>query len=305
MTRLLAMRKSRAFDPDATRPRPTHPTHPLLWTLRRELWEHRSLIFAPLAAVAVALSGFLVSAVGLPATMQASLAGTPSELKDAIRRPFDIAAVAIIATTSLAGLFYALGALNGERRDRSILFWKSLPVSDATAVLVKAAIPIALLPLVAFLLVLAAQAIMLLASTAILSASGVAIGPLWGSVPVLHRVHIIAWSIATLALWHAPIYAWALLVSGWARRMTLLWATLPPLAAIVFDRMASGRWHVASWFRDRLIGSLEAGIKPSATAEPQMAVIHFAASPGLWIGLAITAACLAAAVRLRRNIFNP
>ena len=45
-------------------------------------------------------------------------------------------------TAMVVGLFYCLDALNGERRDRSILFWKSLPVSDTTAVLAKASIPL-------------------------------------------------------------------------------------------------------------------------------------------------------------------
>ena len=61
-----------------------------------------------------------------------------------------MAARLIMGTTLLVAIFYCLGALHSERRDRSILFWKSLPVSDLTAVLAKATIPIVILPLLAF-----------------------------------------------------------------------------------------------------------------------------------------------------------
>ena len=61
-------------------------------------------------------------------------------------------------------MFYCLDALYGERRDRSILFWKSLPVSDLTTVLSKASIPIVVLPLLTFAVTVATQLIMLLSA---------------------------------------------------------------------------------------------------------------------------------------------
>ena len=64
-------------------------------------------------------------------------------------------------TAFLVGVFYCLDALHGERRDRSILFWKSLPVSDLTTVLAKASVPCRVLPPRAFALALATQLMLL------------------------------------------------------------------------------------------------------------------------------------------------
>ena len=76
------------------------------------------------------------------------------------------------AAAFVVGVFYCLDALHGERRDRSILFWKSLPVSDLTTVLSKASIPLVILPLITFAIVIATQLIMLLLSSAAMLISG-------------------------------------------------------------------------------------------------------------------------------------
>jgi ABC-2 type transport system permease protein len=113
-------------------------TRPFYWSVRRELWENRSIYIAPLAVAAVELFGFLISTITLPHRMRAVLALDPAEQRAAINMPYDIAAFLIILTAFFVGVFFCLDALHGERRDRSILFWKSLPVSDRTTVLSKA-----------------------------------------------------------------------------------------------------------------------------------------------------------------------
>ena len=66
----------------------------------------------------------------------------------------------IMLSTTLVAVFYCLDALYGERRDRSILFWRSLPVSDTVAVLTKASIPIVgILPLLTFVIAIAVDAV--------------------------------------------------------------------------------------------------------------------------------------------------
>ena len=82
-------------------------------------------------------------------------------------------------TTFVVGVFYCLDALHGERRDRSILFWKSLPVSDLTTVLSKASIPLVVLPLLTFAITVVTQWIMLLLSSAVLLGSGLSVATLW------------------------------------------------------------------------------------------------------------------------------
>jgi ABC-2 type transport system permease protein len=105
------------------------------------------------------------------------------------------------------------------------------------------------------------------------------------------------------ALWYAPIYGWLLLVSGWARRAPFLWATLPLLAIGVVEKIAFNTSHFAAMLANRISGDAAAVTVPGGLPMDPMTHLtlgHFLSSPGLWIGLALAAAFLATAVRLRR-----
>src|SRR5216684_9331723 len=125
-------------------------TRPFYWSVRRELWENRSICVAPLIVTIVVLFGFLVSTGGLPERRRAVLLLDPAKARAAIEMPYNVAAMMLIFTAFIVGVFYCLDALHGERRDRSILFWKSLSVSDLTTVLSKSIIPLVVLPAIAF-----------------------------------------------------------------------------------------------------------------------------------------------------------
>src|SRR5207247_1369319 len=144
--------------------------------------------------------------------------------------PYDITAIMLILTAFIVGVFYCLDALHGERRDRSILFWKSLPVSDFTTLLSKATIPLLVLPLVTFAIVIAAQLVMLLWTSVVLITHGMGPASTWTYFPLFQQSIILLYGLVAIALWHAPIYGWALLVSGMVRRATFLWAVLPLIA---------------------------------------------------------------------------
>ena len=152
---------------------------PFYWSVRRELWEHRSIYIAPLAAAAVFLFGFVISLISLPHRMRDILALDPSKQREAIAMPYDVVAGLIMVITLVVGFFYCLEALYGERRDRGILFWKSMPVSDLTTVLAKASIPILGLQLLAFTITFVTQMIMLLLSSAVLAVNGISVATLW------------------------------------------------------------------------------------------------------------------------------
>src|SRR5438270_10507417 len=142
------------------------------WSVRRELWENRSLYIAPLIVVAVEIVGFAFSTIGMPDRRRAVLLLDPQKQRHIIEQPYDVAAIMMIFTIFVVGLFYCLDALYGERRDRSILFWKSLPVSDLTTVLAKITIPLVVLPIIALVLVVCMHLIMLLISTVVLVTHG-------------------------------------------------------------------------------------------------------------------------------------
>jgi hypothetical protein len=128
-------------------------TQPFYWSVRRELWENRSIYVAPLIVAVVALFGFLVSTIGMPERRQGALLLDPANQRAVIGAPYDVAAMMLIFTAFIVGVFYCLDALHSERRDRSILFWKSLPVSDLTTVLSKATIPLVVLPVIIFAII--------------------------------------------------------------------------------------------------------------------------------------------------------
>jgi len=277
----------------------------LYWSVRRELWESRSIYIAPLAVAALILLGFLISAVHLPSKLRAASALSPMQQHELIQQPYNFAALLIMGTTFLVSIFYCLEALHGERRDRSILFWKSLPVSDLTAVLAKASIPLVVLPLLTFAITVVTQWIMLLLSTAILLGRGMNVATLWTHVSLFQMSLMLLYHLITIhAIWYAPIYCWLLLVSGWARRAAFLWAVLPLLAIGIVEKIAFNTSHFGAMLQHRLEGGPE-GVAFSAgnmSMDPwtQLTPGQFMVSPGLWIGLVVAAACLAAAVRLRR-----
>ena len=278
-------------------------TRRMYWSVRRELWENRSIYLAPLAVAALVLVGFMIGMIHLPGKLHAPSLN-PMQQRDLIAQPYTVAALLIMFTTVIVGVFYSLDALHGERRDRSILFWKSLPVSDLTTVLAKASIPLIVLPLLSFVISVATQFIMLLLSSAVLAGSGQSVATLWTQVSFVQISLMLLYHLLTShGLWYAPIYGWLLLVSAWARRAPFLWAVLPLLAIGSVEKMAFNTSYFAAMLKSRLMGGPDGAFTAGIMAMPHLAQLtpgRFLSSPGLWIGLVVAAVFLAAAVRLRR-----
>jgi ABC-2 type transport system permease protein len=280
-------------------------TKPFWWSVRRELWENKALYIAPLIVTAVELFGFAVSTIGMPDRRRAVLLLDEAKQSAMISQPYDVAAMMLIFTAFIIGVFYCLDALYGERRDRSILFWKSLPVSDVTTVLSKITVAMVALPLITFVVIVSAQFIMMLWSTVVLLPGGMA-GTTWTRFNLFQQSLILIYGLIAIALWHAPIYGWALLVSGWVRRAAFLWAVLPLITIAVFEKITFNTSHFASMLMNRLSGFAPAAFDfsvrgaPTADSLMQLTPGRFLATPDLWIGLVFAAAFVIAAIRLRR-----
>jgi ABC-2 type transport system permease protein len=290
---------------------PIAATRPLYWSIRRELWENRSIHVAPLAAAALGMLAFFINLLYLPRMMRGSSAHhAPMSPTAMLAMPYGHLAWLLLPTAFIVGVFYSLDALHGERRDRSILFWKSLPVSDLTAVLAKASIPLVVLPLLVFAIAVLVQLVMWQLSIAVLLISGAGASTFWTQLPLFQMELVLLYGLIVLSLWHAPVYAWLLLVSAWARRATFLWAVLPLLAIAAFERIAFRTSHFGSFLSDRLIGFAPKAfafktpdgvpVDPHFIPLTQLTPGKFLSSAGLWLGLVAAAAFLAAAVRLRR-----
>jgi ABC-2 type transport system permease protein len=266
----------------------------MYWSVRRELYEYRSIYIAPLAVAAIFLPGFLIA-----------LTLSPAHKHEPLDIPYELAAGLIMGTAFIVGIFYSLDALYGERRDRSILFWKSLPVSDLTTVLSKLTIPLIILPLLSFVIAVVTQFAMLLLSSAVLLGSGLSVGTLSARMSFFHMSLMLLYHILTVhGLWYAPLYGWLLLVSAWAPRAPFIWAFLPPFVIWGVEKIAFKTSHFLALLRYRLIGP-----EPSTTTArgdnvmdmlSALTPAQFFSTPGLWVGLAVAAIFLAAAVRLRR-----
>ncbi|HKC01012.1 MAG TPA: hypothetical protein VKD23_19675, partial [Terriglobales bacterium] len=277
----------------ATAPAMIPWTRRMYWSMRRELWEYPSIYIAPLAVAAVSLLGFLIA-----------LMVSPAHRHEPLDIPYQFAAALIMGTAFIVGIFYSLDALYGERRDRSILFWKSLPVSDLTTVLSKFSIPLIILPLLSFAIAVVTQFVMLLLSSAVLLGSGLSVGTLWARMSFFHMSLMLLYHMLTVhGLWYAPIYGWLLLVSAWAPRAPFIWTFLPPFVIWGVEKIAFNTSHFLAMLQYRLTGPQPSNTAPGGTLMDMLSAltpVQFFSTPGLWIGLAIAAVSLAAAARVRR-----
>jgi len=279
------------------------PTRPFFWSLRREFWEYRSLYIAPLAAAGIFLFGFIVT-IGHQVTRMRGMSGMDAmQQRNTMATPYDMASGLLMAVGMLVGAYYALDALYGERRERSILFWKSLPVSDLTTVLAKASIPIIFLQLFCWAVAVVLQFLMLVIQSAAIAASGEHVSALWAQLsPIQMWIMLLNHLITIHGLWYAPFYAWMLLVSSWARRAPFLWAVLPVLAVGALEKLVFNTSYFFLMLGKHFGGNPAVVFVKDWPANPmaQLMIGHFFLNPGLWTGLIFTALCIVGAARLRR-----
>lgn len=281
------------------------PARLVYWSVLREFWEHRWIYIVPLIVAGVFLFGFVIGAARVPLMQMGG--SRPVPLMRLSEGASNFASGVLMLTYLVVAAIYCLGALHGERSDRSILFWKSLPVSDVTTVIAKGSIPLILLPLITFVISVGTQVIMLLAGSAVMLGRGADVAALWSQTPLLSMWLALFYHLFTVhAFYYAPFYGWLLLVSGWARRAAFLWAVLPVVAIMVIEKLVFGTMVFAHMLLARLGGGPAAVRFPPPghmnMQAPTLANLGaFLASPGLWIGLAVFAVFLAAAVWLRRR----
>ena len=268
-------------------------TRPFLTLVRRELWEHRGLIWAPLA---MALTIIVLSLLG--AAQDITLPGVVVVRDADEQRDFlSTLMIGLLVPQLLAGLvvvfFYLLDGLFTERRDRSILFWKSLPVSDTKTVLSKLFVALVAMPLWIWALSLLVGLVVFGVLAAKVSNTPAAALGTWHGEDWLVLQATLLGKIAVKALWYLPVAGWLLLVSVLAKRAPFLWATLPFLVLSLAERIALGSNVVGALVAQRLFGFRE--------EVSLMSEFPLLASPGLWIGVAVGAALVYAAIRVRQR----
>ncbi len=211
--------------------------------------------------------------------------------------------------------FVLLASLYDERQDRSILFWKSLPVSDTKVVVAKLAYGALLTFGIAFAVGMFVHLVALASASALGAKYGVvSVGALWHLPTLFNTWGTWALVVVQYILWALPVYAWFLLVSALAPRAPFLFAFMIPAAIGLLEGMWHRTGHFAEAFFGRLGGapmieSIEAlSVNTDKLRAPeqflalaQKAVFQGFAQPGLWIGIAIAAVLLYATIEIRRR----
>ncbi len=299
--------------------------------LRRELWENRAITAAPAVIGGLLLLVAILSVVGVASVHVGNM---PFDAMEAARRldaetagpllqiGFMTIGVTFNTVMIFVIAFYLLDSLYADRKDRSILFWKSLPVSDTTIVLSKLATAAIVIPLVTLAVFLVTDlALWLIGGVTVATAGNYALlGQ--GPAALLQTGLTTLYALTVQSLWYMPLFGWLLLASAWAKRGPLLWAVLPPVALILVENLAFDTHVVA-----RLIGERVTGVFPLAfrheadnvsqtlghahtengleiqAPESTLQLINpgpLLADPGLWGGFVVAGVFIVGAIWLRR-----
>ncbi len=300
------------------------------WLLRRELWEHKgSFVWAPLVMAAallvlVSLPGahFSVTVNGSDAAEAAQRAGM------ALGASFAGASLPLFAMLAFVSLFYCIGALYDDRRDRSILFWKSLPVADLDTVASKVLMALVVAPIVTIVVAILTSFVVMLIVGGILAARGTPVlGGMLGASEIYKMPLMLAALLPVYIVWALPSVGWLLMVSAWAKSKAFLWAVGLPVLAMILIKWSKfffgpdwhGDWLVRHVFSRALVGLVPGnwflfgdGIsRVVQDGGSTRTVTEFGnafysswqslAAPGPWIAAAAGIAMIAVAVWLRRT----
>lgn len=298
-----------------------------VWLLKRESWETRAIWIAPAitAAICVVIAISLRLKLGL-VVGEIDAEGTAfmedsAKLRAMGAISINLLASAFVLTALFTQFFYSLDALYGDRRDRSILFWKSMPISDLETVLSKYFIAAVVIPAVAILFALVAHPIVFGITTVGLGGlpGNAANEAFFSASTWLNGAGLLVWLTFASVLWYLPWIGWLMAVSAFAPRSPIMWAVLPPAAIALLEEGVLNTNYFISMVGDRvgpaglLRNALEhvegrglsVKIDSDSMELPQRlleiaAPAKFFTSPDLWIGFAVAAAFVAAAVWARR-----
>ena len=320
------------------------------WLLRREFWEHKGgFVWAPLIA-ALAMVVLVASVVGYGISsgkmtgdsIHLTVNGkqvhgtsigdmvtpeTRAEMAEVAANTYIAGGAPIFVVLPVVAFFYCLAALYDDRRDRSILFWKSLPISDSQTVLSKLITVLVAAPLISIGIAVGASLVMLLLGGLAASYHGVS---LFGAVLSKPNFYLTPFYLVAMVpvyvLWALPTVGWLMLVSSWAKSKVFLWAVGLPLIVAVLAKWLeylvamtySGPALNIGWYVQRVLESILLNLIPGtwfmrAGAElplPARGTVDILSmvgyswstltQPALWIGAVAGIAMILGAIRLRR-----
>ena len=292
-----------------------------IWLIRREIWEHKAIWIAPSVVIACLVLLVVTGNVHLGpiGTMDGNTtfgAFPPDVQQRLLLIAYAGLALVVDMVMGIIAFFYALDSLYSDRRDRSVLFWKSLPLSDAETVLSKFAVAAVVIPLVSLLGAFVAQFVVAAGGSAKLAMSGMSAAIMWQPEAIFGGMMIAFLWCVTAILWYAPVIAYLMLASAWAPKGPFLWAVLPPVAILLLERVVLYSQHVGDFIAGRLFGLYkllgrreDGGVSDveGASEVTKLSNIdlvgslkEFYSSPDLWLGVLAAGFLLAAAMWVRR-----
>lgn len=293
--------------------------------LQRELWEHRSIYVTP---VVVALLLTLISLTGQVSVdgmnlVDLGIVGASNVPENARAAVLSLGMLALSYTFIIAmcvlTIFYALDSLYAERKDRSILFWRSIPSTDFETVLSKLLTAMLVIPLITFVMIVVTHLLVLLITSVwigIRGGSGLQL--IWASAPFFDNWAATLVFLLALPLWLSPFIGWFLLVSAYTKRSPFLAAflpivILPMLEKMLFDSAVFAEAIFVRSIKMPLFVDLETLARLIEEAENFATIANadlsllglmdiggFLIHPGLWLGLIVCGLLTAAAIYVRR-----
>ncbi|MGB1261835.1 MAG: hypothetical protein ACPG52_02900 [Cognaticolwellia sp.] len=234
----------------------------LTMNIKKELWEFNKLLFwVPIIILTMMVVAPLLQ---LMLIEDYQWNGIINQLSHVQHQPItgDLSHVAFAAISALflpfmmvallVQLYYFLTCLFDERRDLSVYFWRSMPVSDATTIAVKLFTGALIIPAI---FMLAATAAMLMAGLLgfigciVLSVSyELSFWHVWGTLDIFSNIALIWLSLIPFVLWLFPLYAWLMLMSMFANKAPFLWAILPIITLILVEAFLVNYFNLSSSF---------------------------------------------------------
>lgn len=283
------------------------------WLIKREFWENRAIWIVP-AVIGVALTlGALFGKVEIDITP------SPDQVRTLGGTVLFGFGVTFFVVMNLYSTWYLLDCLYADRKDRSILFWKSLPISDTKTVLAKLFTGLLVIPLVYF--IAADISTLLMAFIVSVRARSTLVSGLWQPDLWLQLQALWLYLIVTTAIWYLPFVGYLLVISAWAKRAVMLWSILPPLAAYLLERWFFGTHWVGTLLAQRAFDYTSVAFRgrsdayawsPSVMGQGLLSTpesvwrlldpLEFLSRPATWLGLLVGIAFIMGAIQLRLRI---
>jgi ABC-2 type transport system permease protein len=293
--------------------------------LQRELWEHRAIYVAPIVVAVLMTLGALTGQVSVNGIdhVEVGIVGAsnlPENARAAVLSGIMIGlSTTFVFAMWILTIFYALDSLYAERKDRSILFWRSIPITDAETVVSKLLTALIVIPLASFaMIVITHLVVFLITSVWVGVRGGNAWHLIWASAPFFDNWTATLIFLLALPLWLSPFIGWFLFVSAFTKRSPFLTAflplaVLPLLEKMIFDTAVFAEALFVRSVKMPLFIDLQTmerlfdeGEHFAKVADAELSLLGlmdfggFLASPGLWLGMIVCGLFTAAAIYVRR-----